>query len=43
MTELKVCWTCRYRELDIFLNPCRDCDELLKNKWEKRNDEKEKL
>lgn len=36
MTELKTCWTCKYREWACEFPPCSECDELLRNKWEPR-------
>ena len=31
-TNKKTCWSCKYRELDVTIKPCADCD--LHFKWE---------
>ncbi len=33
MTENKTCWNCEFRELDISLPPCSNCDDLFRDKW----------
>lgn len=29
MTELKTCWTCKYRERDVTIKPCSECDDFF--------------
>lgn len=33
------CWDCTYGNLPVNLEPCKSCDELLKNRFKKNENE----
>ena len=37
------CWDCIYIRLPVNLEPCLSCDELLKNRFKKNENEEAKM
>ena len=43
MTEVKTCWTCKFREYECSIPPCSECCDLFHDfyeytKWEPRKE-----